>query len=164
MKAASIKKKVKTNPQGANQFFLDPRQDRCWELYTNPKSRTFGNAYQSAMQANYAEGSAAQITTQNWFVEKTRRMNLLGKAEKVLEHTIEMETNLPVIGMFGPLIDKETKKPIMKEDANLLKIRQDSAKFVADRLGKKHGYTTRQEVTGADGKDLPTPIYGGRAK
>ena len=153
-------KKTTTNPKAANQYLLDVRQDKCWELFLNPKSETYGNAYRSAIKAGYAPTTAKCITHEDWWQEKTRRMNLLSKAEKVLEHTITMETNLPVIGMFGPIVDKKTKQPLLKEDANLLKIRQDSAKFVAERLGKKKGYSTRTELTGEDGAPLPTPILG----
>lgn len=157
-------KKQTPKPYIANQFVVDPRQDQCWEYFINPKSETFGNAYASAVKANYAKTTAGQITTEEWWLEKVRRVKLLGKAEKVLEHTLEMETNLDVIGMFGPIKDPVTRKVMKKEDAALLGIKQNSAKFVAERLGKKVGYSTRQEVTGADGKDLPRPIYAGRSR
>lgn len=157
-------KPKQNNPK--DTFSLDPRQDKCWELYVNPKSATFANAKRSAIKAGYGIGYSNQITTQQWWLEKVRRITLLSKAEKVLEHTIEMETNLPVIGMFGPIMVGKGKdrKELLKEDANLLKIRQDSAKFVAERLGKKKGYSTRTEITGEDGAPLPTPIFGGTAK
>ena len=158
-----MKKKVvkkQTTGKTTNQYTLDVRQDKTWELYLNPKSETYGNATKSAVKAGYALTTAQHITLEDWWLEKTRRLNLLSKAEKVLEHTITMETNLPVIGMFGPIVDKKTKQPLLKEDANLLKIRQDSAKFVAERLGKKKGYSTRTELTGEDGAPLPTPILG----
>lgn len=161
MKKNNEQKTNKDTGNHANQFTLDIRQSECWENYLDKKSNTYGNAYLSAIKAGYAKTTAKCITHEDWWQEKTRRMNLLGKAEKVLDHTLTMETNLPVIGMFGPIVDKETKKVMMKEDHNLLRIRQDSAKFVSERLGKKVGYSTRTELTGEDGKDLPTPIYGG---
>lgn len=161
-------------PNPSNQYLLDPRQDLCWDNYINPKSETFSNAYQSAVKAGYSLNHAKQITTEIWWSEKVRRINLLSKAEKVLEETIEMTTVLPVIGQFGPIMiptgkfnkkGKEVKELLMGENDKLLKIKQDSAKFVAERLGKKKGYSTRQELTGADGKDLiPKPIYGGSSK
>ena len=127
-----------SNPNNANQYQLDPRQKLCWENYINPKSETFGNAYQSAMKAGYEEGTAAQITTVDWFIEKRRRLNMLSKAEKVLDETLELDT-LDEKGIHNP---------------SLLKIKQDSAKFVAERIGKDEGYSTRTEQTGKDGKDL----------
>jgi hypothetical protein len=163
-------RKKKTNPNGANQSLYDPRQELCWEYYVDPESDTFGNAYKSAVRATYARTTALHITKMDWFLEKTRRLMLFSKAEKVLEETIEMSTFVPVIGQFGPIYvetgefndkGKPIKKLLHGENDKLLKIKQDSAKFVAERLGKKKGYSTRQEVTGADGKDLPVPIYGG---
>lgn len=114
-----------TNPNGANQYVLDPRQKMCWDLYVNPKSETFGNAYQSAQKAGYEEGYAAQITLAPWFLEKLRRLNLLGKAEKVLEECLD--------------IPKESEPA-------LVKVRQDTAKFIASTVGKHEGYSTRTET------------------
>ena len=126
------------NKNGANQYQMDPRQKLCWDLYINPKSETFGNAYQSAMKAGYEEGYAAQITTVEWFLEKVRRMNLLSKAEKVLEECLDMDT----------LDDKG------KTDTQIVKIKQDTAKFIAETQGKAEGYSKRTELTGEDGKEL----------
>jgi len=131
-----------TNPNGANQYQLDPRQKLCWESYINPKSEYFGNAYQSAMKAGYEESYAAIITTTDWFLEKLRRLNMLGKAEKVLDEALTINA-----------IDDEGKV-----DSAVLRIKTDVAKHVTSTLGKNEGYSTRNELTGAEGKDLPTPI------
>jgi hypothetical protein len=140
-----------TNPNGANQYLLDPRQLRCWEYYVDPKSETFGNAKQSAIRAGYEDKYANQITVSEWFVGKVRRLNMLSKAEKVLEECLD----LPVKVESG-----RTKK--VKTDPALIKIKQDTAKFIASTVGKDQGYSTRVENTGKDGKDLiPKPIYGG---
>lgn len=119
-----------TNPNGANQYVLDPRQKLCWELYTSPKSETFGNAYQSAMKAGYEEGYAAQITTAEWFLEKLRRLNMLSKAEKVLDKTLTYEP-----------VNEEGKI-----DTNLLRVQTDVAKHITNTLGKHEGYTTKVET------------------
>lgn len=129
-----------SNPYGANQYQLDPRQKMCWELYTNPKSETFGNGSQSAIKAGYEPDYADQITTVDWFKGKIRRLNLLDKAEKVLDETLEMSD-----------IEDGKINPALK------KIKQDTAKFLAERLGKSEGYSTRREVAGANGEAL-TPI------
>lgn len=143
---------AETNPNGANQWILDPRQKLCWESYINPKSETFGNAYQSALKAGYEESTSTLITTTEWFIEKLRRLNMLGKAEKVLDETLTMSDMV------------ETSEGIQKRDSTITKIKQDSAKFIAERLGKNEGYSSRNEITGKDGKDLPTPILGGITK
>lgn len=168
MKTKRTKPKVgKTNQ--SNQFLLDPRGEKAWSLYINPKSKTFSNAYQSGIEAGFSKGHAAQITTQEWWLEKARRISLALKSEKVLEKTLDMETNLPVIGQFGPVMiptgkfnkkGREIKSLLYGHNDKLLKIQQDSAKFVAERLIKKH-YSSRTEITGSEGKDLPTPIYSG---
>lgn len=149
------------NSNGANQFFLDPRQALFWKKYTDPKSETFGNAYQSAISVGYSEGTSAQITTFKWYLEKCRRMGLLLKAEKVLEKTLETKHIKKKIGMFGPIIDPDTKEYVYEIDVTTLAIKNKVAMFVAERQGKDVGYSTRNELTGKDGKDLPTPILGG---
>lgn len=47
--------------------------------------------------------------------------------------------------------------PVSTEDTKLTKIIADTSMFVSETLGKKI-YSKRSEQTGADGKDLPTPI------
>ncbi len=141
---------MNSNPNGANQYQMDPRQKLCWESYIDPRSETFGNGYQSAIKAGYEDLYAKTITTIDWFSDKVRRMNMLQKAEKVLEKTLSYET-------------EEEFEGKVRVKTDLLKIQQDTAKFVAERLGKNTGYSSRTEQTGADGKDLPTPIYGGAA-
>ncbi len=46
-----------------------------------------------------------------------------------------------------------------KVDTNILRVKQKESEFVRSTLGKNQ-YSTRQEQTGADGKDLPVPILG----
>jgi len=124
--------KPKSNPNKANQFILDPRQKLCWDLYINPKSDTFGNATQSAIKAGYTVDTADVITNTDWFSGRLRRLNMLGKAEKVLDEMLTMDA-----------IDSAEKK-----------IKQDTAKFIAERLGKLEGYSARTEVTGENGEPL----------
>jgi len=148
------KKEVIPNPNGANQYFLDPRQKMCWELYIDPKSKTFGNATQSAIKAGYEPDYADQITTVEWFKGKVRRLNMLNKAEKVLDEVLETNHVVKKIGAFGPVRDPETKEFIFEPDPSLLKIKQDTAKFLAERLGKDEGYSSRSELTGKNGEKL----------
>lgn len=121
----------KTNPNGANQYQLDPRQKLCWDLYINPKSETFSNGYRSAIKAGYEEGTALQVTTLDWFVEKCRTLNMLDKAEKNIDKFLEMDE------------DTDTK----------LRVKSDITKFVAERVGKER-YSSRSELTGKDGDKL----------
>lgn len=121
---------TRTNPNGANQFLADPRQRLTWELYIKPGTEYFGNAYQSAMKAGYEEGYAAQITTAEWFLDKLRRLNMLGKAEKVLDKTLTYE----------PVDEKGEIK------VDLLRVQTDVAKHITKTLGKELGYSEKQEV------------------
>lgn len=153
--------KKKSNPNGANQYFFDPRQNLCWKYYIDPKSETFSNAYQSALKANYEDETAKQITMTKWFSEKTRRMNMLSRAEKVLENTLKTTHIRKKIGMFGPIVDPVKKEYVYEIDPATLAIKNKVAMFVAETQGKDSGYSKRTELTGKDGKDLPTPILGG---
>jgi hypothetical protein len=129
---------AESNPNGANQYQLDPRQKKCWELYISPTSKTFGNATQSAISAGYEPDYADQITTVEWFKGKVRRLNMLSKGEKVLDETLSYDA-----------IDEKGKI-----DVGIAKIKLDAAKFVNSTLGKDEGYSTRQEFTGKDGERL----------
>lgn len=143
----------KSNPNGANQYQMDPRQKLCWDYFIDPTSETFSSAYASAQKAGYTEGTASQITTEDWFKEKLRTLNMLDKAERVLNDMLEMSVETITEG----------DNPIVKTEPALIKIKQDTAKFIAERVGKAR-YSTRTELTGADGKDLPSPIYSGKAE
>lgn len=140
---------MQSNPNGANQYQLDPRQKLCWDLYVNPESQYFGNAYQAAQFVGYEENTAAVITTQTWFKEKLRRLNMLGKAEKVLDEMLEMPVE--VLDWEGT---GDAREQVVTTEPALVKIKQDTAKFLAERLGKDEGYSTRSELTGKGGDAL----------
>jgi len=129
-----------TNPNGANEHILDPRQGGCWSNYIDPNSETFGNATQSAIKAQYTKDTADHITTHKWFMEKLRRLNILSKAEKKLDEILD--------------------KP--DDDTGILRIQADIAKFIASTQGKNDGYSQRTELTGAEGKDLGVVVLPSR--
>jgi len=119
-----------SNPNGANQYNLDPRQKLCWDYYINPKSETFSNATQSAIKAGYEPDYADQITTVEWFKGKIRRLNMLGKAEKALDETLE----------YNPVSEDG------RIDAAIARVRLDAAKHITNTLGKDEGYSTKVET------------------
>lgn len=135
----------RTNPNGSNQYSLDPRQRMCWDFYVNPKSETFGNALRSAIRAGYEESHANTITDTQWFRDRVRRLNMLSKAEKVLEETLDME-DMMKLESNGVVLEKR--------DPALTRIKQDTAKFLAERLGKNDGYSSRSELSGPDGQPI----------
>lgn len=139
---------VVTNPNGANQYNPDERQKLCWDFYIDPNSPTFSNGLQSALRAGYSPSHANTITTEDWFQDFVRRRDMLRKAEKIFDKTLTYST--------------EDDKGTVRTD--LLKIQADIAKHISTTLGKNKGYSTRSEITGKDGKDLPAPILGGITK
>ena len=116
----------------------DIRRITFWKNYLKPKSETFGNAYQSALKAGYAETYARGITTEPMFKRKMRHMQLYQKAERVLEEALDTVS-----------VDENGKV-----DAAVLRVKTDTAKHVTKNLGKDDGWTERVETTGKDG----TPI------
>lgn len=119
--------------------YLTPQQETFLKEYTNPKSPLFGNALQSALKAGYSQEYSESITAlmPNWLSENLGKAKLVVKAEKNLELALE-----------GALDDPEKGK---KE------IQWKATDFTLSRL-KKDTYSERTELTGKDGKDLPTPL------
>lgn len=116
--------------------FLTPQQESFLAFYTNPKSPTFSNAYQSALKAGYKKEYAESLTAQlpEWLSENLGDMRRLRKAEKNLEEV----QNFNVVDEEG------------KIDTNLLDKRIKVDLFLAERLNKQK-YSTRSEITGAQG-------------
>lgn len=79
-----------SNPEGANQWVSDPRQELFISYYLNPDSETWSNAYRSALKAGYAEEYAQSITAQgtSWFSESISDNSLILKATKNLESAL----------------------------------------------------------------------------
>jgi hypothetical protein len=84
----------KDRPSGqvANQWRATPKQKLFVELYLNPNSKSFGNAYRSAIQAGYKEGHAVKISSPSvankWLVEYSNKSNLS------IEHLKEVVTDI----------------------------------------------------------------------
>lgn len=114
----------------ANQYEADPRQAEFLKNYLDPKSKTFSNAYQSALKAGYEEKYAQVILSKDldWLSDNVKTENLLNKALKNLEEFLE--------------------------DNSDRRIKADMTKFVVSRRGKDRGWSERTELTGKDGQDL----------
>lgn len=127
---------------------LTPQQERFLAAYINPKSETFSNALQSALSAGYSQEYAENITAlmPDWLSEAIGDTQLLNKAEKVLNKTLELEP-----------VNEEGKV-----DNQLLATQNRTAQFIAERLNKNK-YSTRSEHTGKDGGAImfvPAEIAG----
>lgn len=119
----------------ANQWHKDPRHIDFLKFYLDPTSQTYANAKASAIRAHYTELYANNITAEmpEWLQGALgRQERMLVKAENVLEKSLE---------------DKKTPG-----------LAQNTAKFLAETLGKQRGYSKRTELTGKDGKDLTIEI------
>lgn len=121
---------------------LTPQQQAFLGHYLNPKSPTWSNAYQSAIKAGYKEEYAKTITAQmpDWLSENINDSKMLVKANRNLDMALD-----------GLLDDPEKGgKPLQ------LKATELTLKGL-----QKTKWSDRVEHTGADGKELPTPILGG---
>ncbi len=133
-----------------NQYKADPRQSLFLQYYLDIKSTTFSNALQSALKAGYEQEYAENITGQmpEWLSENLGKNKRLERAEKKIDEILDYNA--------------QTENGL---DNTLLKTQADVSKFIASTIGKDKGYSTRQEHTGADGKDLiPSPMLGGQTK
>lgn len=101
----------------------DSRQAKMWAYYSDPDSKTFGNAMQSALSAGYAWETSNQITKEDWFKRRlgnARRSKLLNAGEKKMQETLEFES-----------VDKEGNPNVP-----LLGVQTKVAVFLAETLGR----------------------------
>jgi len=80
--------------------------------------------------------------------EREKRQNMvIDIAEKEVHRTMNLRTNIPVVGMFGVLKDKDGNI-VRKENHNLLRVKMDTAKFLLERLDPaKYGAKTDNKHT-----------------
>ena len=110
---------------------LTPRQSQFLKNYLDPKSKTFSNAYQSAIQAGFTEDYAKTILSKDldWLSENVRDNKLVVKALKNLDNLLGGEDD---------------------------KIKADLTKFTLSRLNREK-FGDRVDLT-TGGKELPQPI------
>lgn len=117
----------------ANQHTNDEREQKCWNYYVESIGKGEVNAYESAIKAGYSEDHSRNITLQGWFkerVQKLKRKDLVSKAEKLLEKTLDYKS--------------EDDKGKVKVD--LLRVQTDVAKHVTNSLGKEEGYENEKTI------------------
>ncbi len=133
------------------------RQQLYIAYYLDPKSPTFGNSKQSAIRAGFTESYAEMIMSHlpEWLAEKltnNKYTRMLEKAERNIEEALELPSQTQAMGAFGPLFEKIKvkskkvkgkrtkteiiKKPIMRHDVGLLKLKMVASEFVAETVGK----------------------------
>lgn len=133
------KKKVETRKikKGKPEYHYDMRQDILWSLYTDPRSETFNNVYQSALKAKYSAHTARNIGSEEWFINKVQMLReMMPLTESNIMEDLRLETKEPV------LINQQIE---YKVNPQLRKIRSEMTKFVASTVGRAK-YHTKTEV------------------
>lgn len=131
-----------------------PQQLLFIEYYFNPESETFSNLTRSGLKAGFDEKYSGNLSSMGlkWFetaIGIYGNDDFLNDIDEELKNIAKMDTISHV---------KVGDEVVVKQDPALLKIKQDTLKFLAERLNKDK-YSTRQEHTGKAGKDLiPVPI------
>lgn len=126
------------NPNGANSYSVDPRQDVCWDLYVKGLQAGHPSAAAAALDAGYAPNTAMQITTMKWFRErkaKLGRRKMFSKAERNLGRVLDME--------YTAIKLLEDGTEVEEINIDKLKIVTDVSKMIVQTLGKDEGYSTK---------------------
>lgn len=108
---------MKSNPNGANQYSVDPRQALFLANYLDPKSKTFSNCKRAAIAAGYEEDYAQVLLSKmpTWLSTKVNQNYIVEKAENNLKEFVEMSP----------------------ENTGEMKIKADITKFALERLNRK---------------------------
>lgn len=87
--------KKNQNPNGANSVKPDPRMKKFVANYIDPKSDTFGDAYNSAKRAGYADSYAKNITNicPEWLSEILEDNELTERARENLKEFLDKQDN-----------------------------------------------------------------------
>lgn len=97
-------RKLATTTKGAkltaNQWQNTPQQHKFMEHWLEPSSKTFGNAYQSALQAGYGDAYASQISSpavnNKWIQEYTKRLVLSEEHIVAAIQNLALNTDDPI--------------------------------------------------------------------
>lgn len=121
-------------PDPKEESKLTVQQQAFLSYYLDPRSESFGNAYKSALRANYSEEYSQNMIGQlpEWLSGAiSHKKQLLKKAELRLDKSIDSADE---------------------------RIALDASKFVAARIGKDEGWADRQEHTGEGGAPITIQI------
>ena len=126
-----------------------PQQLAFIDNYFNPESETYGKMTKSGVKAGFDEKYSENLSSMGlkWF---EAAMGLYGEDDflKEIDEELKKMVRLETIGHV-----KIGDEVVAKQDPQLLKIKQDTLKFLAERLNKSK-YSTRTELTGKDGQNL----------
>ena len=125
----------------AKERLLDPKQEAFLHYYTDRRSNSFCNAYQSAIKAGYSESYALNIKhlLPDWLSESIGDTTRLRKAEQLMDKIIALEAMTEDGKVDNSLI------------ANQIKV----ISLIAKGIGKGK-YSERTELTGKEGGPIET--------
>lgn len=123
-----------------NRYEMDPRFTLFLQYYVDPKSETFSNALRSGIRAGYSPKYASAITSKKRYKEVMDNSFLINKAENNMADVLSMKTDLALRDRNGRILTDKDGKPIKLTNAELLRIKVDVSKFIAERLDRgKYG-------------------------
>lgn len=136
----------------------NPKRRSFLAFYQDPKSETFGNVLRSALKAGYKQQYAENLTSHkpNWLVENLgndKSVSMLEKAERNIDEMLDMETERTVYTKEG----KEYKKL----NTEVLKVKADVTKFVAERIGRSKFGAKAEIVNSNTNIQINILNYGG---
>lgn len=84
------------------------------------------------MKAGYDDSYAEHIKQSTWFYGKLRQFSMVNNAEVALEEILDM----PIQIVKASSHTESEPQLVVTTSPALIKIKQDTAKFVVERLGK----------------------------
>ena len=132
-------------------YKIDPRRNAYISYFSDPTSPTFGKSQASALRAGYSKSyarSMVNITRSQGRVPLIQRFDkseLVDQARKNLEEFVKMDCRVQAMSGFGPIKDQETGEYVTKISAELMKIKQNSTHFIAERLDPEN-FSNKLEV------------------
>lgn len=118
-----------------------------WSWFSDPTSPTLGKAKQSALKAGFSEEQAKHVESYNWFKNSEKKAKMFEAAEEVLQDMLAIPIESTKFTKDG--------EPYVAIDPAIVKIKQDTAKYLTSTLGKKE-YSQRTELSGKKGGPIET--------
>lgn len=118
-----------------------------WYYYLNPVSPTLMDAEKSALRAGFTDEEAKHVKMYKWFRRGVLKDEVFDLGESVLKEMLKLSTITTKILKDGT--------EVTVTDPSLVKIKQDTAKYITSTLGKKD-YSARTEFTGKEGGAIET--------
>lgn len=119
------------------------RRQKCWDLYVTSVRKGAPNARAAAREAGFAENTCKNISNQDWFIEKKKKLSksiMVSKAERNLNRGLDIQ--------YSKMKILEDGTEIEEVDKDLFGKVMDVSKYITSTLAKDEGYSTKTEVKG----------------